>query len=284
MRSASIYDIDVTYNGEDYNSSQSSYELEILLNAELAKNNVYTYNSDYRIVLSDQFGNPIAGKTMILNLNNEQYNLTSDADGSMTFNIRLNVGKYDLVLINPVNTDNVSQVIQISPRLSDNQNIVMYYGANNVFKVRVYDDNGNVLKGESIKIIIGGKSYNAKSDKNGFASVKLNKLVPKTYSVIVDYKGFKVSNKIKVKPTLTAKNKSIKKGKVLKFTAKLVNSKGKALKGKKITFKIKNKKYTVKTNKKGIAKIKVKKLKVGKHTIKTSYGKVKISNKITVKK
>lgn len=279
-----IYDIDVTYDGEDYNSSQSSYELEILLNVELAKNNVYTYNSDYRIVLSDQFGNPIVGKTMILNLNNEQYNLTSDADGSITFNIRLKVGKYDLVLINPVNNDNVSHVIQISPRLSDNQNIVMYYGANNVFRVRVYDDNGNVLKGESIKIMIGGKSYTAKSDKNGFASVKLNKLAAKTYSVTVDYKGFKVSNKIKIKPTLTAKNKSIKKGKALTFTAKLVNSKGKALKGKKITFKIKNKKYTAKTNKKGIAKIRVKKLKAGKYTIKTSYGKVKISNKITVKK
>ena len=205
-----IYDIDVTYNGDDYNSSQSSYELEILLNVELAKDNVYTYNSDYRIVLSDQFGNPIVGKTMILNLNNQQHNLTSDASGSITFNIRLNVGKYDLVLINPVNNDNVSQAIQISPRLSDNQNVVMYYGANNVFKVRVYDDNGNVLKGESIKIMIGGKSYTAKSDKNGFASVQLNKLAAKTYSVTVDYKGFKVSNKIKIKPTLTAKNKSIK--------------------------------------------------------------------------
>lgn len=279
-----IYDIEVTYDGEDYNSSQSSYELEILLNVELAKDNVYTYNSDYRIVLSNQFGNPIEGKTMILNLNNEQYNLTSDADGAIIFNLRLGVGKYDLVLINPVNKDNVSQTIQISPRLSDNQDVVMYYGANNVFRVRVYDDNGNVIKGESIKIMIGGKSYTAKSDKNGFASVKLNKLAAKTYSVTVDYKGFKVSNKIKIKPTLTAKNKSIKKGKVLTFTAKLVNSKGKALKGKKITFKIKNKKYAAKTNKKGIAKIRVKKLKAGKYTIKTSYGKVKISNKITVKK
>ena len=221
---------------------------------------------------------------MILNLNNYQYNLTSDVNGVMTFNLRLGVGKYDLTLINPSSNDNITRAIQITPRLSDNQDVVMYYGSNKVFKVRVHDDNGNILKGEPIKIMIGGKSYTAKSDKNGFASVKLNKLAAKTYSVTVDYKGFKVSNKIKIKPTLTAKNKLIKKGKVLKFTAKLVNSNGKALKGKKITFKIKNKKYTAKTNKKGVATVKIKKLKVGKYTILTSFKGVKIKNKITIRK
>ena len=279
-----IYDIDVTYNGENYSSSKGSYALEIMLNVDLAKDNVFTYNSNYRISLSNQFGNPISGKTMILNLNNEKYNLTSDANGVMTFNLRLNVGKYDLTLINPSNNDNITQIIHISPRLSDNQDVVMYYGSNKVFKVRVHDDNGNILEGESIKIMIGGKLYTAKSDKNGFASVKLNKLAVKTYSVTVDYKGFKVSNKIKIKPTLTAKNKSIKKGRVLKFTAKLVNSNGKALKGKKITFKIKNKKYAAKTNKKGVATVKIKKLKAGRYTMLTSFKGIKIKNKITVRK
>ena len=279
-----IYDIDVTYTGENYSSSKGSYALEIMLNVDLAKDNVFTYNSNYRISLSNQFGNPISGKTMILNLNNEKYNLTSDANGVMTFNLRLNVGKYDLTLINPSNNDNITQIIHISPRLSDNQDVVMYYGSNKVFKVRVHDDNGNILEGESIKIMIGGKLYTAKSDKNGFASVKLNKLAVKTYSVTVDYKGFKVSNKIKIKPTLTAKNKSIKKGRVLKFTAKLVNSNGKALKGKKITFKIKNKKYAAKTNKKGVATVKIKKLKAGRYTMLTSFKGIKIKNKITVRK
>lgn len=279
-----IYDIDATYSGENYNSSRGSCALEIILNVDLTSDNVYTYNSNCRIILSDQFGNPISGKVMILNLNNEQYNLTSDGHGVMTFNLRLNIGKYGLTLINPFNNDNITKTIQIAPRLSGNQNIVMYYGSNKVFKVRIHDDNGNILEGESIKIRIGGKSYTAKSDKNGFATVKLNKLVAKTYSVTVDYKGFKISNKIKIRPTLTAKNKSIKKGKVLKFTAKLVNSKGKALKGKKITFKIKNKKYSAKTNRKGIATIKIKKLKAGKYTIMTSFKNNKIKNKITVRK
>ena len=279
-----IYNIDVTYTGENYSSSNCSCPLEIKLNADLDKENVFTYNSDYGIILSDQFGNNISGKTMILNLNNEQYNLTSDNNGAITFNLRLDVGKYDLTLINPSNNDKIVQSILITPRLSDNQDVVMYYGSNKVFKVRIHDDNGNIIEGEPIKIMIGGKSYSATSDKNGFASVKLNKLAVKTYSVTVDYKGFKIFNKIKIKPILTAKNKSIKKGKVLKFTAKLVNSNGKPLKGKKIIFKIKNKKYTAKTNKKGVASIKIKNLKVGRYAIQTSFKNIKLKNKIAVRR
>ena len=64
-----------------------------------------------------------------------------------------------------------------------------------------------------------------------------------------------------------------------------MNSKGKILKNKKITFKFKNKIYKVKTNKKGIATLKItKKYKVGKYAITSSYGKLKVQNKIIIKK
>ena len=63
-----------------------------------------------------------------------------------------------------------------------------------------------------------------------------------------------------------------------------MNANGKALKGKKVTFKIKGKTYKVKTNGKGIATLKLKKIKPGKYSIKTSYGNMKISNRIIVRK
>lgn len=137
--------------------------------------------------------------------------------------------------------------------------------------------------GVSVKFTIANKVYNRQTDKNGNAVLTVS-LKSGKYAINAEYKGFKVSNKIVIKPTLTAKNKSIKKGKTLKFTAKLVNSKGKPLKGKKITFKLKGKKYVAKTNKRGVAAIKIKKLKVGKYTIQTSFKNMKIKNKITVKK
>ena len=95
-----------------------------------------------------------------------------------------------------------------------------------------------------------------------------------------------MSNKITFKPTLTAKNVvAKKKAKKVKFSVKLVDKKGKALKKKKVTFKVKGKKYTAKTNKKGIATVTIKNLKkVGKYKITSSYGGCSISNKITIKK
>ena len=87
-----------------------------------------------------------------------------------------------------------------------------------------------------------------------------------------------------MKPTLITKNVKAKKGKAVKFTAKLLSKNGNVLKNKKIIFKIKGKVYKAKTNKKGIASIKIRNLKVGKYTVTTKYGKLQNKNRITVKR
>ena len=146
------------------------------------------------------------------------------------------------------------------------------------------DDEGKYVSGLKVTFKINGVSIRSVSNSNGFASVKINLKAGK-YKITASYHGKTVKNNIVVKPTLTAKNIKVKKGKTIKFNAKLVDIKGKALKNKKITFKIKGKSYKVKTNKKGIATLKLKlKLKVGKHTVKTSYGKNIIKNTIFIKR
>ena len=93
-----------------------------------------------------------------------------------------------------------------------------------------------------------------------------------------------MSNKIIVKSTIITKNIQVKKSKKIKFTAKLVNSKGKVIKYKKIIFKFKGKTYKIKTNKKGIATLKINnKYKTGKYTITTSYAGLKVKNTIKIK-
>ena len=92
-----------------------------------------------------------------------------------------------------------------------------------------------------------------------------------------------MSNKVKIKPTIITKDIKVKKSKTIKFTAKLVNSKGKILKNKKITFKFKGKSYKVKTNKKGKAVLKItKKYGKGKYTITSRYGKLTVKNRIRI--
>ena len=126
------------------------------------------------------------------------------------------------------------------------------------------------------------KTYYRYTDSNGYASLKIS-LTPKTYTITATYNGYKVSNKITVKKTIIAYDKTVKKGKTIKFTAKLLSSSGKILKYKKLTIKFKGKTYKVKTNSKGIATLKItKKYRIGRYTITTSYGSAKISNKITI--
>ena len=167
-------------------------------------------------------------------------------------------------------------------KLLEIKDLKKYFTSGKSFKVRILGAGGKVVgAGKLVKFKVNGVTYNVKTDKNGYASLKIT-LNPKKYTITTEYNGFKVSNKITVKKILFAKNIS-KKSKKIKFSAKLLTSKGKPAKSKKITFKFKNKKYVAKTNKKGVASIKLS-LKPGKYKIYSIYGKSKIKNKITVKK
>lgn len=244
------------------------------------------YNSglDFKAKLLNSNGSPLTNTNIVLNINGEEYNSITDNEGIINFNEKLSVGAYTITVTNPVTGEAVYNNLNIVKRITGNSNINMYYTAQSSYKVQVFDDEGNIAStNETVKITVNGKSYDVKTDDKGYATFKIN-LKPKTYTITATYKDVKVSNKIIVKPVLTAKNISKKKSKKIKFQAKLVNTKGKAVKSKKITFKFKGKKYTAKTNKKGIATITLKNLKVGKYSITTKYGKSTIKNTIKIKK
>jgi 5-hydroxyisourate hydrolase-like protein (transthyretin family) len=170
------------------------------------------------------------------------------------------------------------------PVIVGGKNYTVYYGSTVKYKVRIYDLSGKVVgAGKLVKFTINKKTKTAKTDKNGYATYSVKLGVGK-YTITAEHNGFKASNKITFKATLSAKNVSKKKSKVTKFSVKLVNKNGKILKNKKITFKLKNKKYTAKTNKKGVATLSIKNLAVGKYTITSSYGGCTIKNTIQIKK
>ena len=175
-----------------------------------------------------------------------------------------------------------AQSINVVSRLTAS-GVTMYYGAGKYYKVRAYDDHGNVAVKAKVTIKFNGKTYYRYTNSDGYASLKISAKA-KTYTITSTYKSFKVSNKIVIKPTLITKDLTVKKSKTFKFYVKLLNSKGKILKNKKIVVKFKGKTYNAKTNNKGVAtfKIKVNAVK-GKFTITASYGSLKNTNKITVK-
>ncbi len=276
--------ISAVYNGlYYYKSSKDSSDVNVKTTV-ISDYAVKTLNSQYSFKLLDNYGNPLKNVNVTVKLNSKSYKLTSDANGNVKLTVDLTPGTYSMVITNPSTKEIKTQKIKVTSRLTENKAVKMYYGAGTSYSVKVFDDDGNIAKGVKVKFTINGKSYTRTTDSNGYASFKIS-LEPGTYTITAEYKGYKVSNKVTVKSTIVTKDKSVKKGKTIKFTAKLLNSKGKILKNKKITFKFKGKTYKIKTNKKGIATLKItKKYKVGKYTVKSIYGKLTVKNTIKIKK
>ena len=266
---------------EEYCESKLTTTITFTSTVEFASY-IYACNSKYVATLRDSTGKPLSNVKVTLVLNGVSHELYTDANGQISCSINLNPGTYSAKITNPVSGEVKTQNFEIVKRITENKGFKMYYGAGKSYKVRVCDDFGDFKKGLKVKFTVKGKTYYSNTNKNGYASFKIT-LKPGTYTITAEYNGYRVSNKITVKSTIITKDIKVKKGKAIKFKAKLVNKKGKALKNKKITFKFKGKTYKVKTNKKGKATLKItKKYKKGKYTITSKYGSLKIKNKIRI--
>jgi hypothetical protein len=245
---------------------------------------VYGTGDQYFALFRDLNGKALSSKNVMFKIAGKFYNYTTLPNGVIRLNINLNPGIYEVVAINPVTGENVTNLLTIFNKLMENSDVINYFGAKSTYKVRAYGGDGKpVGLGFNVMFKVNGKTYNIKTDENGYAILSI-KLSPKQYEITAEFNGSVVMNKIIVKPVLITKITSSKKTKKTKFAAKLLNSNGKPLKGKKITFKIKGKKYKSKTNKKGIAKINIRlKLKKGNYKVYTIYGESKVVNKIKVK-
>ncbi|WP_298523003.1 right-handed parallel beta-helix repeat-containing protein [uncultured Methanobrevibacter sp.] len=269
--------------------------------------NVTITQGDTKLItakVSDEFGNPIKGvrvqfsRKTSADTTRSMGIATTDGNGVASLNYTaqtsLGEGVHD-IFAEVAEIDNYNGAVNSSkltvlakvvvpPTIAGNKDYSVYYGNTIKYKVRILDESGKPLgKGKSVVFTINGKSKSVNTDASGYAtySIKLN---AGKYTLSIKCDERTVSSKITFKATLTAKNLVQKKSKTTKFSVKLVDKKGKILKNKKVTFKINGKKYTAKTNKKGTATISIKNLKVGKHTITSSYGGCTIKNTIKIKK
>ena len=282
------YTIDIKFN-----ESKTYHELSGKVNVTVLKTiqasdltKKYNTSGQYLAMFYNPNGKALGNTKVQITIGKNKYSFTTLANGFLRLNINLNPGKYTIKATNPASGEVAQNTIFIFQNLMCNKNIVKYYKAKSVYRVRAFGNNGKaVAAGQIVTFKIGGNTYKRKTNKTGYAYLTITNLKPKTYTIKATYNKFTVSNKITVKPLLTAKNVSYKKGKKVRFSAKLVNTKGKAIKCKRITFRIKNKKYYAKTNAKGVATVTIKiALKVGSHKIQSVYGINKITKTITIKR
>lgn len=278
------YKLTAFFAGKDYHIETSSNFTARVLKSIVLTNKLRAYNSGYtfKVRFYQSSGKVLTNTKISFTINSKSYSATTDAKGILTCSQKLATGTYTLKFTNPATKEVESFIFKVVPRITGSA-MTMYFGAGKYYKVRICNDDGTPAgKNKVVTFKINKKTVKVKTDKNGYAKLKISQKVGK-YTIYATYKGFKLSNKIVVKPVLTAENISKKKSKKIRFSAKLVNTKGKALKGKKISFKFKGRIYKIKTNSKGIATLTLKNLKLGKYTIYSIYGKSKIKNIIRVK-
>ena len=282
----------------DYNGSEKYYPFTglnktITISKIVMDDNVLTLkNFEYSINLNNASGD------LTVLVDNNIYKTEILVDGKATIHVSgLKPGNHIISLIYSGDdrfeaifkniTVNVAQPVI---KLTGN-NLNMLYSSGSKYKVKLTSD-GKALSNQYVTFVINKVQSRVKTDGQGYASIKID-LPPKNraYAVSASYNGIKVSNKVKVKSIITAKDFTVKKSRKVtkvKFALKKVN--GKFLKGKTLKLKFKGKTYKAKTNKKGVATFKLqkkvfKKLKVGKkYSFKVTYGKDVATKKFTIKK
>ena len=284
-------DVEVSYSGDD---NYASKVITIPRNGAVitVEDVQMTYNDGtiFYARLTDSNGQALVGENITVKIGSKTYTGSTNSMGIVGFTVKTAAGKYTAVASFKGNskydaTSQSSKVYILSKvRLTGYKNVVADYLTAAVYKVKALDEYGQAVgAGQTVKITVNGKTYSKKTDKNGYVTLKL-KLPPKTYVVTAKYAGKTVKSKLIVKNILKANNVAKKKASVVKFTASLKTSKGKAIKNKVITFKVAGKTLKAKTNAKGIATISLKNLKVGKYAVKMTYVKATLKKTLTIKK
>ena len=282
---AGLYHATVRFNQTDqYYGTQHDINIEILSTIRaIDVIKVYGTGGEYFAIFTDCSGKALANTQVTLTLSDKEYTFKTAPNGIVRVDINVDPGRYSIIAKNPVSGEEAINQIYVFEYIMETKNIVCYFGANKKYTARIFDNNGNPV-GANVDVVINinNKDYVVKTDSNGYISFKIN-FKPGTYTIKATYNGFTKDNSIVIKPVLVAKNLIVKKGHIFKFKTKLLNSNGKALKGKKLTFKFKGNKYVAKTNKKGVASIKINlNLKVGNHKIKVLSSKSSIKRIIKV--
>ena len=270
------YNVSARYTASDFNVSDVNTLIDIY--PDIITPGVINCGDDKSIVLKTV--KQAKGKVIFMV---DGKNITVELkDGKASLPLKnFKVGYYDVDALyigeNGYNTT-VYSAVDVSPSIK----LTGVKTTSESAKMKVYI-NGKLAKNTKVTFKIDKKTKKVKTDKKGFATVKL---AAGKHKITASYKSSKATKTVYVH-VITLKSAAVKKSaKNVVLTAKL--KKGKTLlKNKVVKFKFNGKTLKVKTNSKGIAKatFKTSSLKVGKKvTYQASYSKDTVKKTVTVKK
>ena len=277
-----VYEGLVLFNGTlNYNNISVKCNITIkstVIGCDIVK--MFRNATQYSALFLDSNGNPLVNAAVKFNINGVFYTKITNSEGIATLNIKLLPAEYIITNYNLVTGEENSNKVTVKSLLVDNSDLVKYYLNESKYTLKVISKDGKVAAGQEVSFNINGVFYHRVSDENGIVSLSI-KLRPGDYIVTAEYEGCRVSNNVKVLPTLVTKDLVMKYMDGSSFTAQTLDGQGKVLANQKISFNINGVFYHRTTDENGMASLHIR-LNPGKYIITSIWNEYQIGNNITI--
>ena len=239
----------------------------------------YGSKDKFVLYLTDYKGNPIAGESVIISLNEKNYTVKTDNEGIATLSINLLPGEYGAC----VSYKNIVEYKTITVKQTViGKDVVKYFKNDTQYYATFLNSTGNVLTNTTVSFNINGVIYYRTTDEHGIAGININ-LAPGDYEITATnpVTGELSTNIIKVLPTLEGQDLEMTYLDGSTYQVKLVDGEGNPVSGAEIALNINGVIYYKTTDDDGIAKLTIN-LNPGEYIISCQYGEALTSNKIKV--
>ena len=277
------YNVVVSYSGDGkYVNSTISRNITVkstVISSDVVK--YYRNGTHFYATILDYDGNKVVDVDVKMNINGVFYTRKTNSDGIARLNLNLIPGKYVLTVYNPVTGEKAANNITVLSRLVENNDLVKYYRNASRYSVKVLDDKGSPIAGDTVTFNINGVFYDRLTNSDGVASLAIN-LIPGKYTITAQYGDSKVSNTITVLSIIKANDITMNYRDGTKFKATILDGNGNPYPNQAVTFNINGVFYTRITNSTGVANLNIN-LQSGKYIITTTFNGLSASNTIVIK-
>lgn len=167
----------------------------------------------FKITLKDENGNILANKDVKIGFNGKVYDRTTDENGTAQLQINLGYKGTYTFAIGFIGDDDYLGAFEVAkitvnlhtPKLTTPNKTYKSTAKTKTLTATFKTANGNIISGKKISFTVNGKTYTAKTNSKGIASVKVSLNKKGTYSFTVKFAGDSTFKTVSKKGKLTIK-------------------------------------------------------------------------------
>ena len=157
-------------------------------------------NGEYTIKVTDKNGQPLANSIGTITVNNEKYDIKTDANGTATIKLNLTPGTYEIETSIDSTYYYASAYKLATVTVTDDRVIPSLTATNptvylqavekgSKYQVTLKDDGGKAIAGKEITVTFNGATYKATTDANGIATFTLKATKTGSLKATISFAG-----------------------------------------------------------------------------------------------